>query len=387
MNANEPATVERLSPQDLMQLACDVGPAPMQVAGILILDAADELALSTVVKAITGRINAVPRLRQRLARTALGYGSPIWVDDPRFDIHQHVHCVHCPAPGDEQALLTVATAAATRRLPADRPLWSMTLVTGLAHGRAGLVVVMHHVVADGLAGLAVLTSLVDGAAPVPHRRPPRPPPSRRLLLANAAQVWLRAIAAFPGTLRRLHAAAAELRPIGTAPAPACSLNQPTGERRMLAIARVDLAAARTVAHVHGATVNDVLLAAVSGALRSLLRDRGERLTPVCLQRSTVAATHAPTSAKPAAQKRSGRSVWTPGTWLPPACGPLHAAPRLPRSNHHQPDTSSPRPTEPIDADHATTPTNINFSSSVSANGRRWSAGCTSLSSPWTASAS
>lgn len=201
MNANEPATVERLSPQDLMQLACDVGPAPMQVAGILILDAADELALSTVVKAITGRINAVPRLRQRLARTALGYGSPIWVDDPRFDLHQHVHCVHCPAPGDEQALLTVATAAATRRLPADRPLWSMTLVTGLADGRAGLVVVMHHVVADGLAGLAVLTSLVDGAAPVPHRRPPRPPPSRRLLLANAAQVWLRAIAASPGTLR------------------------------------------------------------------------------------------------------------------------------------------------------------------------------------------
>ncbi|MEJ3748944.1 wax ester/triacylglycerol synthase domain-containing protein [Actinomycetes bacterium KLBMP 9797] len=277
MNADAPTAVERISPDDLTQLACDVGPAPMQIAAILILDNASTLEPSAVRAAIADRIRRVPRLRQRLVRTPPGCGRPIWVDDPRFGIRHHVHWVPCPAPGDEQALLAVAATIATKRLPADRPLWSATLVTDLAHGKAGLVVVLHHVVADGIAGLAVLSSLLDGGSGAPNPGFPRPAPTWRQLLADTTSGRLRGLTALRSPARRLRHAAAELQPARTGPAPASSLNQQTGPNRRLAIASTELAAARDVAHAYGGTVNDVLLTAVTGALHALLRHRSEHV--------------------------------------------------------------------------------------------------------------
>jgi diacylglycerol O-acyltransferase len=295
VSAYTPITIERISPDDLTHLACDVGPAPMQVAAVLVLDGGAKLAPSTVVEAIADRVSTVPRLRQRLVRLPMGYGRPIWADDPLFDVRRHVHCVHCPAPGDERAMLTIAAAAATRGLPADRPLWSITLVTGMAHGAAALVVVLHHVVADGIAGLAILANLVDGAPPTSRCDLPRPEPSPRRLFADAVRAHLRTVATLPATMRRLRSAAAVLRPAGTAPAPACSLNQPTGGRRELASVRVDLAAVRAAGRAYGGTVNDVLLTAVAGALRALLHNRGEGVdrlvvsVPASARRSTGSA--------------------------------------------------------------------------------------------------
>ena len=271
------AVIERTSPADLMALASDLPGSPVQVAAVLILGAAVTISLTAVRDGIGERIHAVPRLRQRLIRTPNGCGRPIWVDDPAFDIRHHVHAVSRPAPGDETALLGVAADIVARRLPAHRPLWSATLVTTLAGGGAALIVCLHHVVADGIGGLAVLAHLVDGPPTTGEADFPQPPPDRRALFLDALRTRRRGLAHLPATVRRLRAAVAELTASGTAGPPRSSLNEPTGARRSLAVARVDLTSVQQTAHAHGATVNDVILTAVTGALHGVLRHRGENV--------------------------------------------------------------------------------------------------------------
>src|SRR6478735_5758777 len=258
--------VERLSPNDVMELACDVTGTSMQVAAILILHTEGSLDLAAVRAALKQRITAIPRLRQRLMDVPF-CGRPVWVDDFAFDINNHIDSVGCAAPGDGRALMDVAAETVTRPLLPGRPLWSATLVTGLAEGSSALVVVFHHVLADGIGGLAVLAHLVDGLPVVPDRGFPDPPPHRRDLWVDALRSRVRALGRLRAGARSLRAATAELRAGRAGRPPRCSLNRPTGRRRALAVVRADLAAVLAVAHARGGTVNDVVLTAVTGALR------------------------------------------------------------------------------------------------------------------------
>jgi diacylglycerol O-acyltransferase / wax synthase len=97
--------IERASPTDRAFLAMDSREVPEQFGVILRLDQAGGFGLADARELIAQRIPAVPRLRQRLIRAPLGCGGPVWVDDPRFDIHNHVRAVACRKPGDEPALL------------------------------------------------------------------------------------------------------------------------------------------------------------------------------------------------------------------------------------------------------------------------------------------
>lgn len=269
------ASIERASPTDLMQLACDLPASPMQVTAILVLGTSSAVDLAAVRDVIGRRVHAVPRLRQRLVRAPFGGGRPVWVDDLGFDIGDHVYAVGCPAPGDEAALLGVAADIMARRLPRNRPLWSATLVTSLSDGRAALVLTLHHVLADGIGGLAVLARLVDGAPTMPDTVFPRPSPGRRALFLDASGTRLRSLGHLPARARRLRSAFAELAGGGVPGPSRSSLNRPLGANRSLAVARVDLARVQRLAHAHGATVNDVVLTAVTAALHAVLRYRGE----------------------------------------------------------------------------------------------------------------
>ncbi len=271
--------IERASANDLMERATDAGPAPMQVGAVLVLGPSERLSPEAMTDAVERRSRAIPRLRQVLVDAPFGCGRPFWTDDEDFAIEHHVRTVVCPAPGDVVALLAVASDLLIERLPANRPLWSITLVTGLADGGSALVTVFHHVLADGIGGLAVLAGLVDGAAedlPVPA---PSPRPHWTRLLFAATWTRLRAMTRLPAGLRQVRAAIAEFRRADTPKAARTSLNRPTGPRRALAVARVDLAPVLDLAHAHAATVNDVLLTAVAGALQATLARRGEVAVP------------------------------------------------------------------------------------------------------------
>jgi diacylglycerol O-acyltransferase / wax synthase len=271
------APIERATANDMMQLAVEVGSVPMQVGALLELDVGPALDVERAGDLLARRIQAIPRLRQRLEATAFGCGRPIWVDDASFDIHHHLHVRLCPSPGDEAALLACATEILGTRLPRERPPWSATFVTGVEPDRTALVIVFNHVLADGIGGLAVLAALVDGMPDPIDYGFPRPAPSRRAVAVEATSSRLRALRHWRRGLAIVRAAMAELKPNMRSVAPRTSLNRSTGSRRATGIVHGDLDTIRASAHAHGATVNDVVLAVVTGGLRELLLARGEQV--------------------------------------------------------------------------------------------------------------
>jgi len=273
--------VDRASPADLMQLATDVGPVPMHVGAVLVLGTGQGFSVQEAQRLLGERVQAVPRLRRRLRRAPPGCGRPFWADDPAFDLRHHVRQLPCPPPGDQRALLEVAADVIGAPLPRSRPLWSATFVTGLADGSTGLVIVMSHVLADGIGGLAVLAELVDEGLPPGRRavaRFPVPAPQARTLAADAWACRARQLTHLARSVRAIGQGLAELGGVRPPrPLPQTSLNRATGRQRRLDVVAADLAAVRELGHAHGGTVNDVILAVITGALRVLLASRGEEL--------------------------------------------------------------------------------------------------------------
>ena len=194
---------ERVSADDLMSLASRRHPPPLQVGAVLILDVRGGLDISSLRTVLQQRIAAVPRLRQRLEKVPLGCGRPVWVDDSGFNIDDHLRVAKQQSETDDAGLLDIAANLVTKPLPEDRPLWAATFVPALTGGRAALVLVMHHVVEAGLAGLAVLRGLVDGS-PTPPPAAPQPRPSRAALAKDAWRDRIRSLRALPEALGRLH---------------------------------------------------------------------------------------------------------------------------------------------------------------------------------------
>lgn len=283
LNRSGTPVIERLSPEDLTTWLTDGGRAPMQIGAVLLLEPSASIDDAAVLEALGPRLLAVPRLRQRLLAPAPLFGRPVWVDDVAFDLDRHLRTVACSTPGRTAELLMLAADLVATRLPRDRPLWSATLVTGLDEDACALVVVLHHVLTDGIGGLAVLAALVDGAAPEAPPAPGlHPVPSRGALLADALRDRGRRLRAVGGVSRALRGALSAVRATRVEPAPRTSLNQPTGPRRGAHLTTVALAAAQEAAHRHAATVNDLLLTAVAGALGQVAADRGERLPHVVI---------------------------------------------------------------------------------------------------------
>ncbi|MGY1704814.1 wax ester/triacylglycerol synthase domain-containing protein [Geodermatophilus sp. SYSU D00697] len=275
--------IARAGAADLAMGAIDAGgDVPMQFGAVLVLgprpggpDAgADDLA-----RVLAERLGGVRRLRQRLVRVPPGAGRPVWVDDPRFSTGAHVRRAACPWPGDEQALLDLAAGLVAERLPGDRPAWAAVVVPGLAGGRTGVVVVLSHVLADGIGGLALLGAAADGGPPS-GPSPPAPRAPYRRLAADALRARARAVARWRAGAAEVRDAVRAARGMRGPRAAPCSLLAPTGPRRRVAVVRVPLEPLRTAAHRAGGTVNDVLLVAVAGALGALLDSRGETVDPV-----------------------------------------------------------------------------------------------------------
>ena len=307
--------IDRASAADLALLAMESGGVvPEHLGAVLVLDADSGFDVESVRRVLAERVRAVPRLRQRLVRVPPGCGRPVWVDDPGFETARHVRLLPCPSPSDEQALLDVAAAMIMEPLPRSRPLWTAAVVPGVRGGRVGLVLVLHHVLADGLGGLAILARLVDGADLGPARAFPQPGPARRRLAADALRSRLRGLARSRAGWRELPRSLAAAGGVHAPRAVACSILQRTGPRRRFAVARADLEALRAAAHRHGGTVNDVLLTAVAGALHTLLDRRGEPIEAFRI--AVMVADHRAASADTLGNRVAPLLVGVPGAGAP-----------------------------------------------------------------------
>jgi len=250
-----------------------------------------------VVAAIESRLHLVPRYRQRLAFVPLEQGRPVWVDDPHFNPRYHLRHTALPAPGGEEELKRLAGRIFSQGLDRSKPLWEIWLVEGLdgeGSGRFALLAKTHHALVDGVSGVDITTVLFDTApdpmpvAPAEHAWVPQPLPSGAQLLADALRERAtapteiaRGVRATLRTPRRvLDRARDSLVGVGAMawaglnPAPPSPLNQPIGPHRRFTWIRGDLEQFKAIKNVLGGTINDVVLAAVAGALGRHLRRNG-----------------------------------------------------------------------------------------------------------------
>jgi diacylglycerol O-acyltransferase / wax synthase len=249
-----------------------------------------------LLDSLRGRLHLVPRYRQKLSVPPAGTGRPLWVDDPSFDIEYHVRHTALPRPGSEDQLLRLAARIYSQQLDRSKPLWEVWMVEGLSEGGFALITKTHHALIDGIAGVDIAQVIFD-LGPVPMEVPhpdepwePHPEPSTAEVLAAGALGLLRtgartaaaaaSLAARPGeTLRSARTALEGLGEVawaGLNPAPETPLNVEIGPHRRFCVVRSDLADFKAVKNAFGGTVNDVVLAVVSGALREWLRSRGVR---------------------------------------------------------------------------------------------------------------
>ncbi|MBV9472685.1 MAG: wax ester/triacylglycerol synthase family O-acyltransferase [Solirubrobacterales bacterium] len=287
------ANPDRLTGLDSSFLHLERDAAHMHVAGCMVFEGSPP-SYDELVEEILCRLHLVPRYRQRLAFVPFNQGRPVWVDDPHFNITYHVRHTALPRPGGEDELKLLAGRVFSQALDRGRPLWELWLVEGLADDRFAVLSKTHHALVDGISGVDIATVLFDSSPdPLPVAPPeqdwvPRPLPSSAQLLADA----MLERATVPGELvRGVRAALRGPRQLGARlgeglvgvgamawaglrAAPPSPFNVRIGPHRRFTWVKGELSEFKAVKDSLGGTVNDVVLAAVAGALGRYMRLHG-----------------------------------------------------------------------------------------------------------------
>ena len=297
---------DRLSATDAAFLTSEDASTPMQVGGVVILEPdPGTFNYQDIVDLIESRLSLVPRYRQRVRMVPGRLARPVWVDDDRFDLSYHVRRSALPRPGSPEQLDDLVGRLISRPLDRSRPLWEMYIVEGLEGGRIAIVNKTHHAMVDRIGAVDVAAAILDVA-----RRPrtlpdepwiPTPPPSDIDLVvdavtdlaarpAEALNLLRRAGADVGSTVSTMTNAGYDLlqmvrRTVSSAPQSPFDVVS-SGQRRF-ARCRVDLGAVKTIRAAHGGSVNDVILAVITGALRTWLLARGEAVTSSTTLRALV----------------------------------------------------------------------------------------------------
>lgn len=286
--------LDRLSSIDASFLVRERPDSHMHVGAILIFEGPPP-SYEDLLEHVRSRLHLVPRFRQKLASPPLQMGRPFWVDDPNFNLEYHVRHSALPSPGSEEQLRKIAGRLFSQKLDRSKPLWELWLIQGLKRKRFALITKTHHALVDGVSGVDITTVLFD-VTPVPeasepeHEWIPEPEPSTAHLAARGIEdlaatplrLARRAESAIehPGpAVQQLTEAAEALGEVGWAfanPAPKVPLNVEIGSHRRFFWVRAELEELKKVKNVLGGTVNDVVLAVVTGALRRWLHSRGVR---------------------------------------------------------------------------------------------------------------
>lgn len=281
-----------LSPLDSIFLKVESDRTPMHMVSIAffeagpLLDERGALRIRGLRRLISSRLELIPKLRQVARPAALREAPPTWVDQPNFDIANHVTERRLPAPGTNEQLLTLCAEVVASPLDQGRPLWELTFVEGLESGHIALIEKLHHSMADGIAAAELALVLLDASAeyvirPEAEWQPDAPAPfvidaARDLCRLGNIGVRLGAWAGW-SALHPMQRAqlwstkvGAVARMLRAGPlAPRSPLNQQIGAERQIRLVRLPLDYVREIAHERGGTVNDVVLTLVTYGLHKM----------------------------------------------------------------------------------------------------------------------
>ena len=296
------ASPDRLTALDTTFLHLEDSFTHMHVASVLVFEGRCPNH-QELLDHVVGRLDLVPRYRQRLAHVPFGQGRPVWVDDPHFNPGYHVRHTALPAPGGDEELKRLAGRLFSQQLDRSKPLWEIWLVEGVAGDRFAVIGKTHHALVDGVSGVDITTVLFDTEPePAPVGRPASPwmarpvPTDAQLLaealleratapreLARAARALTRTPRQMLGRVREQLEGVGAMAWAGVNPAPPSPFNVDIGPHRRYTWVDADLDRFRAIKTALGGTVNDVVLTAVAGALGRYLRAQGHDTTDLVLK--------------------------------------------------------------------------------------------------------
>lgn len=295
------AHYERLTPMDTTFLVLEKPWSPLHVSATLIYEAGPlekaggGIDIDAYRDATEAVLHLIPRYRQKLQWIPVA-GHPVWIDDPEFNLEYHIRHTSLPRPGTDEQLKKLSARIMAQPLDHSKPLWEAWVVEGLDDGRFAVISKIHHCMVDGMAG-SDLAQILHSTDPGERRRGkatawvPRSAPTPAQLLKDEALRYV----ALPGRAARgIRAAANELMELrqefGTRVRSITQmmssmrdelsktpLNEPIGPHRRFDWREMPLSDLKEVRRALGCTINDLVLATVTGAVRDFLEKRGHEL--------------------------------------------------------------------------------------------------------------
>jgi WS/DGAT/MGAT family acyltransferase len=283
--------MQRLSGPDAAFLYGETRSWHMHVSSVLMADpstAPNGFSVEKLRENTAKRIELVPQFRWRVVEVPFGIDTPVFVEDPNFDIDYHVRHIAVPSPGGPRQLGELVGDLASYKLDRHRPLWEFWLIEGLEGGKVAVLAKVHHAIIDGVSGADLATVLLDlepdpPDPPTPIRphgeRIPTPPELlARATLTNMVMPWR--AAQFGAQLVRQGRTFLRYRTRPNAPpapfqAPRTSFNGRISPNRRFAYTTLPLDTMKSVKKAFDVKLNDVVLAVCAGALRRYLGDRDE----------------------------------------------------------------------------------------------------------------
>lgn len=284
---------ERLSWGDALFLYLERAGMPLNIASVSLFEG--DISLSACRRYIAAKLPLLPRYSQRALAPPLNVGFPVWEDDANFDIRRHIRQLTLKK-GTEEELKSVAGEILSTVMDREHPLWDLTLVHGLNGNRMGLVIRLHHCLADGIAGLALMNVLLDSSPQPSHIRKKKLVhiPRQRDSLTLLVEGWL---STYSDVLQRVLEAQSDLvniseRALGyglptgefgrflpelTAPTEHLFFNKTYRGPQRFAWAQVPTADIKTIRRSCGGTHNDVVLALMTATIRRYVELHGDKV--------------------------------------------------------------------------------------------------------------
>lgn len=292
--------MQQLSAQDASFVYLETPHTPMHIGSVGIYDPSTApggfVRFKDILRFIASRLQGARSFRQRLVRVPFDVDHPYWIEDPEFDLEFHVRHIALPKPGDWRQLCIQVARLHARPLDLSKPLWEFTVVEGLDNipglppGCFALVSKVHHAAIDGMSGVEMSAAVhdLDPSMAEPDKpdtwQPENMPRVADLLTRSYFNNLLQPMRiaetigrSLPGMAKlAVQAGKGDVSLKNTRPAPNTRFNGKVGAHRVWDAVPFKLAEVRAVKDVvPNATVNDVILTVVGGALRNYLLDKGE----------------------------------------------------------------------------------------------------------------